>query len=294
MTETARRVLMVGGTGFIGRRVAAALVAQGIVPRVFDLGTALARAALPAGWESRVGDVTDPQALAEAAEGCAGIVHLAGLMTVDCAADPARAVRVNLLGSTHVFDVARRFSLPVAYLSTAGVFGPDSAENPHPMTVYGVTKLAVEGIARVYAADHGVPSLGLRPYIVYGVGISSGIAAGPSIALAASVRREPAQIRFSGRVGFVHVDDVAGLLVSALIRPMTGATVLTMVGDTRDMGDFVAELARQSGWTGVSVAGPPLRIPADLVSDPVPEWLGHPPVTTIGAGIAKTLAELAR
>src|SRR5690606_13895711 len=141
-------------------------------------------------------------------------------------------------GSLNVLEAARVQGLPVAWLSSAGVFGPEDAVHPYPMTIYGVTKLAVEGLARVYAADHGVPSLGLRPYIVYGPGISSGIAAGPSIAIAASMRREPAEIRFSGRVGFVHVDDVARLLAAAVTRPVRGATMLTMAGETREMAEF--------------------------------------------------------
>lgn len=286
------RVLLVGGTGFIGMRVAAALAAQGVTPRLFDLAPAIARAALPGSHEAVAGDVTCADSLAAAGEGCDGIVHLAGLMTVDCARDPARAIRVNVLGSVLVFDLAARRGVPVGYLSTTGVFGPDSTDVPRPMTLYGVTKLAVEGVARVWAADHGVPSLGLRPYIVYGPGISSGIAAGPSIALAASVRREPAVIRFSGRVGFVHVDDVARMLAAAMTRSLAGATVLTMAGDTRGMAEFTAELARQSGWTGITVEGPPLRIPAGLASDPVPAWLGPQPVTQIEAGIRATLAEL--
>jgi len=288
----AGRVLLVGGSGFIGQRVAAALLAEGVVPRLFDLAPALARMTPPEGCEVAAGDVTDAASLAAAGQGCSGIVHLAGLMTVDCARDPALAVRVNVLGSTLVFELARSLGAPVAYLSSAAVFGPESAAVPNPMSLYGVTKLAVEGVARVWAADHGVPSLGLRPYIVYGPGISSGIAAGPSIALAASVRREPALIRFSGRVGFVHVDDVARLLATAMIRPMEGATVLTMAGDTREMEEFTAELARQSGWDGIGVEGEALRIPADLASDPVPEGLGPHPVTRIEEGIARTLAEL--
>lgn len=287
-----KRILLVGGTGFIGLRAAAALAEGGAVPRLFDLPQAIARTKLPEGYEAFAGDVTDPASVAAAAEGCDGIVHLAGIMTVDCAADPARAIRLNIMGSLNVFEAARAGALPVAYLSTAGVFGPEDAVNPKPMTVYGTTKLAVEGLARVFAADHGVPSLGLRPYIVYGPGISSGIASGPSRAIAASVRREAEVIRFSGRVGFVHVDDVARLLAAAMLRPMQGATVLTMAGDTREMGDFITALRSRTGWDGIGVEGPPLRIPADLASDPVPEWLGDQPVTSIEAGIEATLAAL--
>lgn len=285
-------VLLVGGTGFIGRRVASALLRQGVTPHIFDLPAALERASLPVGAVGVPGDVTDPESVLRAARGVGGIVHLAGIMTVDCAANPLRAIRINVEGSINVFEAARREGIPVAYLSSAGVFGRDDTIQPHPMTLYGVTKLAVEGIARVYEADHAVPSLGLRPYVVYGPGISSGIAAGPSIAIAASARREPAEIRFSGRAGFVYVDDVAALLAAAVIRPISGATVLTVAGDTRDMDEFVARLRESTGWNGISVAGAPLRIPADLTSDPLPEWLGEQPVTTIETGIASALAEL--
>lgn len=287
------RVLLVGGAGFIGRRVALRLRDLGATPVIFDLAASLAKAPPEPGCEALAGDVGDAAGLAAAAAGCAGLVNLAGIMTIDCARDPDRALRINVQGGLNAFEAARQAGIPIAYLSTAGVFGPEDATHPEPMTVYGVTKLAVEGLARVYAADHGVPSLGLRPYIVYGPGISSGIAAGPSIAIAAAVRREPATIRFSGRAGFVHVDDVARLLAAAVTRPILGATTLTMAGDTREMADFVAELARQTGWSGISVEGPPLRIPADLASDPVPAALGAHPVTPIAAGVAASLADLA-
>lgn len=286
------RVLVTGGTGFVGLRTVAALHAAGHAVRIFDLAPRPER--LPGGVNADIvsGDITDTASVVDAARGCDGIVHLAGLMTIDCARDPVLGARVNLIGSLNVFEAAKARRLPVAYLSTAGVFGPQDAVHPQPMTIYGATKLAVEGAARAFFLDHGVPSVGLRPYIVYGPGISAGIAAGPSIAIAAAVRREMAEIRFSGRVGFVHVDDVARLLSSAMTAPLEGATTLTMAGDTVEMTAFVAELKQQSGWDGITIAGPPLRIPADLASDPVPALLGHHPVTAFADGIRRSLAEL--
>ena len=287
-------VLLTGGTGFVGLRTAAALHAAGHSIRIFDLAPRPER--LPAGMSVEVvsGDIADPAAVASASEGCNGIIHLAGLMTVDCARDPVLATRVNLIGSLNVFEAAKAGGLPVAYLSTAGVFGPNDAIHPQPMTIYGATKLAVEGAARAFFLDHGVRSLGLRPYIVYGPGISSGIAAGPSIAIAASVRREPAKIRFSGRVGFVYVDDVARILAAAMTAPLEGATALTMAGQTAEMEAFVAELRAQSSWSGIGISGEPLRIPADLASDPVPAFLGAQPVTGIADGIRQSIATLKR
>lgn len=293
MTGMSGKILVVGGAGFIGVRVAARLAARGAAARVFDLPSAFDRSGATL-QDCVDGDVTDLESLRQAAQGCDGIIHLAGLMTRDCASNPRRAIDVNVAGSLNVFEVARRDRLPVAYLSSSGVFGPDDASFPVPLTLYGVTKLAVEGIARVYAADYLVPSLGLRPYVVYGPGESSGIAAGPSIALAAAVRRQPATIRFSGRVGFVYVDDVARMLADAVTQSMSGASVLTVAGDTRDMEDFVREVGRQSGWSDFTIDGEPLRIPSDLASDPIPPWLGAQPVTPVEEGIARALSELRR
>ncbi|WP_281979076.1 NAD-dependent epimerase/dehydratase family protein [Pseudorhizobium flavum] len=289
-----KRVLLTGGMGFVGLRTATALHSAGHSIRIFDLAPRPER--LPAGMSVEIlsGNIANPAAVAAAAEGCDGIVHLAGLMTVDCARDPVLATRVNLIGSLNVFEAAKAGGLPVAYLSTAGVFGPNDAIHPQPMTIYGATKLAVEGAARAFFLDHGVRSLGLRPYIVYGPGISSGIAAGPSIAIEASVRREPAEIRFSGRVGFVYVDDVARVLAAAMTAPLEGATALTMAGQTAEMEAFVAELRAQSGWSGIGISGEPLRIPADLASDPVPAFLGTQPVTGIADGIRQSIATLKR
>lgn len=285
-------ILLTGGTGFVGARTVAALQEAGHTVRILDLSPRPER--LPAGIPVEIvaGDITDAKTVTDAVGDCDGIVHLVGLMTVDCARDPVLGVRVNLIGSLNVFEAAKTRRLPVAYLSTAGVFGPADAVHPEPMTIYGATKLAVEGAARAYFLDHGVPSLGLRPYIVYGPGESAGIAAGPSMAIAAALRREPAEIRFSGRVGFVYVDDVARMLASAMTARLEGATVLTMAGDTADMEDFVAELARQSGWSEIAINGVPLRIPSELASDPVPAVLGAHPATDIRGGIGRAMAEL--
>lgn len=286
------RILVTGGTGFVGLRTVAALHAAGHAIRILDLAPRPER--LPEGIDADIvsGDITDPVTVLDAASNCDGIVHLAGLMTVDCARDPVLGARVNLIGSLNVFGAAKACRLPVAYLSTAGVFGPEDATHPQPMTIYGATKLAVEGAARAFFLDHGVPSLGLRPYIIYGPGISAGIAAGPSIAIAASLHRELAEIRFSGRVGFVYIDDVARMLAAAMTMPAEDARVLTMAGETAEMEAFVTELRRQSGWDGVVINGPPLRIPADLTSDPVPVMLGAQPVTAIAAGISQSLAAI--
>ncbi|GGD25194.1 NAD-dependent epimerase/dehydratase family protein [Sinisalibacter lacisalsi] len=288
------RVLVTGGTGFIGRWVVAELRAHGHDVTVFDARpnpSALdeLRPGLAAEVRLVSGDIADGS-VRDAAQGADGIVHLAGVMTVDAAADPVRAAEINLIGSLHVFEAARAHGIDrIAYVSTAGVFGPDDPIYPQPMTHYGAQKLAIEGAARAYLLDHGLPSIGFRPYIVYGPGQSSGIAAGPSIAIGAAARGEAATIRFSGRVGFVHVRDVAALMVAAVRAPVSGATAYTLCGETTGMDDFVRELRSQAPGAEVTIEGPPLRIPTDLATSPLPTALARVPVTGVSDGIAATL-----
>ncbi|WP_425327133.1 NAD-dependent epimerase/dehydratase family protein [Rhizobium sullae] len=82
------------------------------------------------GCEIMEGDVTDQHSLALAAEGVDGIIHLAGMMTIACQRDPRRAFELNVQGSLNVFEAARAACASVAYLSSAGVFGPSDAVHP--------------------------------------------------------------------------------------------------------------------------------------------------------------------
>ena len=139
-------------------------------------------------------------------------------------ANPPLGMHVNVAGTVNVFDaVSRRLGrIPnVTYASSTAVY---SASDPSPApesggrrpgTLYGVSKLADEGMARVYHAELGVPSIGLRPYVVYGPGRDQGMTSGPTAAMLAAVRGEPFQIGFSGPAQYDYAPDVARALVLA-------------------------------------------------------------------------------
>ncbi len=288
------KFLVTGGTGFLGRFVTAYLLEAGHEVTVFDARPNPATLdEIAPGLSDRVRFVTgmiEDGSVTEAAAGHDGIVHLAGIMTADCAADPLRGARINVIGSLMAFEAARLHGIRrLTYVSSAGVYGPDDAEHPHPMTHYGAQKLAVEGAARAYLRDHGISSTGFRPFIVYGPGASSGIAAGPSIACAAALRGAPAVIRYSGRVGFVHVTDVARLMVAAVLHGGEGAEVYTLCGETAEMTDFVALLQARVPGAEVTIDGAALPIPRTLASHPMPPHLAAVPVTGLEAGIDATL-----
>ncbi|WP_102227126.1 NAD-dependent epimerase/dehydratase family protein [Acidimangrovimonas sediminis] len=287
------RVLVTGGNGFLGRRVGLALLASGHSVRVFDRIAAAPDRQDPGQIEEVVGDITDAAAVARAAEGCDALIHLAGLLTVACRADPIASAAVNVLGGLHAFEAARQSGIDrIAYVSSAGVFGPEDGEVPRPVTHYGAHKLALEGIARAYHADHAMGATGFRPYIVYGPGEGSGISAGPSSACRAAVEGRPFRIGFTGTVGFVHVDDVARAFAEAIAQPRDRAGLYTLQGETARIDTFIAELDRQQPGAVITADGPPMPIAPQLGGDPWPGWLSALPVTPLAEGIARTLAEL--
>lgn len=294
------RVLVTGGTGFVGAWVVRDLVARGHAVRVLDLKPNPAhldfvQPGLGAEVECRAGDIRDAAAVRAAIAGCDRAVHLAGIMTVDCARDPVAGATINLIGSLNLFEAAIAEGLPgLAYVSSAGVFGPADPDHPEPATYYGAFKLAVEGSARAYLADRGFPSVGFRPYIVYGPGESSGIAAGPSIALRAAHEGRPATIRFSGRVGFVHVEEVAAAFVAAVEALPDGAGAWTLAGETADLDAFLAALRAEVPGAAITVEGPPLRIPPEIGAAPRPPFLAGVPRIGLADGIARTLAHYRR
>lgn len=289
------RVLVTGGSGFLGSWIVDRLLAADAKVRVFDRAiSASTLDAVRPGNAARVeaveGDIVDEAAVTAAASGCDAIIHLAGMLTAACRKEPVLSAKVNVLGGMHVFEAARKCGIRrMAYVSSAGVFGPVDGAHPQPATLYGTHKLAMEGFARAYLADHGIAATGFRPYIVYGPGEGSGISAGPSSACKAAVAGEPFDIRFTGRVGFVHVADVADAFVAAVSQERDSADVFNLCGETADMNAFIEAIVRHVPSARISASGPPMPIAPDLEIGAPPAWLAALKTTPLADGVAQTI-----
>jgi nucleoside-diphosphate-sugar epimerase len=247
--------MVTGALGCIGAWVVRQLAADGDRVVGFDLGGSTHRLDLLVPDRERVtlvaGDVTDPAAVAATLDDhrVTRVIHLAALQIPGCRADPALGMRVNVLGTTTVLEAvrARRDRIPgVVYASSFAVYGPDDVpgrDEPHPRTVYGVTKVANEALARVYWEEYGVPSAALRPYVVYGAGRDQGLTSSPTLAIAAALRGERFTIGFGGRSQFHYARDVAAAFVALAREPAEGASVFDLPGPVLTMPEVIASIA---------------------------------------------------
>ncbi|MCR9072511.1 MAG: NAD-dependent epimerase/dehydratase family protein [Alphaproteobacteria bacterium] len=289
-------VLITGGGGFLGAWIIRRLAARGIDMRVFDRredrGVVRAIAGDVADQlDWRTGDIAAGSDLSRAAEGCDFAIHLAALLTPDCAENPILSAQVNLIGTLNVFEAAKSAGMRgVAYASSAGVFGPDDGAVPYPTTQYGAFKLACEGSARAYWADARISSVGFRPAIVYGPGRETGQTAGPTLACRAATVGQSYTIGYSGRADMIYVDDVAAVFEAAATRSFEGAHAFSLVGEVADVSEIAAGIRHHVPNAVIDWCGPPLSLHPVIAPSPIGAVLGELPHTPLIDGLGRTVA----
>ncbi len=234
---TQKTFLVTGAMGCIGAWVLKHLGIKGERAVAFDLSTDCHRLDWVMTLEEQApitfvqGDLTDTTQVKEVfrTQGVTHVIHLAALQVPFCRANPVLGSQVNVTGTVNIFEAAREVGVRhLAYASSVAVYGPATDypagpvahEAPHaPRTLYGVYKVANEGTARIYWQDHGLSSLGLRPYTVYGVGRDQGMTSDPTKAMWAAVRGEPFEIAFGGVMQFQLASDVALQFIDAAETP---------------------------------------------------------------------------
>jgi UDP-glucose 4-epimerase len=170
--------VVTGGAGFIGSHLVDRLIGQGWEVRVIDNFSTGFRANLADAPAATViaADLREPGMWADACLGADVLFHLAALPSVQRSVeDPLTTHEVNVTGTVHVLDAARRAGVRrVVIASSSSVYGQKGvgarveSATPAPVSPYGVSKLAAEAYGLAYAATYGMSVVALRFFNVYG------------------------------------------------------------------------------------------------------------------------------
>ena len=235
------------------------------------------------------GDIADTAAVYEAVEksGAKAIIHLAALQVPFCKADPIAGAKVNVLGTINIFEAARKLGIKrIAYASSIaahGVFDPKTMA-----TLYGAYKFANEQTSRVYAQDWQVPSVGLRPGVVYGIGRDQGMTSKTTVAILAAAAGKPYTIPFRGPVSWLHAGEVASAFIKAVSKDRSGAEVFDINGVASTVEQSVDLIRKISPQAKIDISGDALPFPMALSDQPVRAFLGDYGSITIEEGIRQT------
>ena len=264
-----RPVLVTGAGGCIGSWALAILVRAGVPAVAFDLDAGSHRPGLIMSpneraqviWEQ--GDIADADAVERvvAAHGIGAIIHLAALQVPFCKADPVAGARVNVVGTAAVFEAARRHGIRrLAYASSVAAHGAP-ADSPWLATLYGAYKACDEAMARVYWADWGVPSVGLRPGVVYGIGRDQGMSSKTTVAILAAAAGREYVVPFTGANSYLYAGEAAAAFIQAVSAEREGATTFDCNGTCTTVEEALAILRRLAQGAQVSASGAPMPLP---------------------------------
>jgi nucleoside-diphosphate-sugar epimerase len=288
-------VLVTGAGGCIGSWALTLLTDAGVPVSAMDLTEDRRRPKLLMA-ESELaqvqwftGDIADTAAVNHAVEksGAKAIIHLAALQVPFCRADPVAGAKVNVVGTINVFEAARKYGVKrIAYASSIaahGVFDPKTAA-----TLYGAYKFANEQTSRVYAQDWQIPSVGLRPGVVYGIGRDQGMTSKTTVAILAAAAGKPYTIPFRGPVSWLHAGEVASAFIRAVSRDRNGAEVFDINGVASTVEQSVDLIRKISPDAKIDIAGDALPFPMALSDQPVRSYLGDYGSISMEDGIRQT------
>lgn len=272
------RVLITGGSGYIGREVAKALQQRGDTAIIFDTLLSAELREL-AGGSGKIrfseGDITDLASLIGAcqSEKPDAIIHCAAIVGVlFSVSSPSNVVRVNIQGSINVFEAMRLSGIRrVVHMSTEETYGdfvsPAASEDDpaSPKTAYGITKLAVEHLARSYRELHGLDPINLRTSWVYGVGLPRPRA--PTTFLDAALGRKSLHLDHGGdaAIDFTYMTDVVNGILRALDATEHRFDVYNLAsGEATTLKQMVATIKELVPGAALSVADGPYRFSQKL------------------------------
>ena len=296
--------LVLGGAGFVGSHLTAALAQSGRQVKVFerphvDRLAQLARKSV----EVFTGDLLNPQALVPALRGTDTVFHLVSTTLPKTSNDnPAYDVESNVVGGLRLLALCREHGVrKVVFVSSGGtVYGipksvPIAEDHPtDPICSYGIHKLALEKYLQLAHRLHGLEYCILRPANLYGPGQRLDTAQGAvAVFLDRALRGQPIEIWGDGSVvrDYVYIDDAVDAILKA--ARFAGAPRIFNIGSGSgtSLNQLLAEIQKLLGRP-LEVSYAPTRsldVPANVL-DPAAarrhlQWSASTP---LGEGLRRT------
>jgi dTDP-glucose 4,6-dehydratase len=258
MTFERSRVLVTGAGGFIGSHLVEHLVGEGAAVTALirydsrgDTGNLeFCSPEIRASIRLCPGDLRDPDAVLEAAQGADFIFHLGALIAIPYSyRHPRDVVETNVLGSLNVFEAARKTGPGrVVHISTSEVYGtartvPISEDHPlQGQSPYSASKIGADRVAESYFRSFGVPIVTVRPFNTYGPR-QSARAVIPTMIVQLLAREELELGAVSPTRDFTFVTDTArGMALAATTPDVEGLEINLGNGREISIGDLAQRL----------------------------------------------------
>lgn len=286
------RVLVTGGAGFIGRRLVAALLAEGAEVTVVDL-----RAHPDPAVTSVVGDLRDARVRERAVTpGLDAVVHLAAVTSVlRSVEDPAGTYETNVAATSGLLELARVHKVPRFLLASTNAVTGDVGDTPiseslalRPLTPYGATKAAGEMLLSAYSGVYGMRTSALRFANVYGPGMLAKDSFVPRLMRAAAEGRGVQVYGDGGQLrDYVHVDDVVQAILLAWREDHDGPLIVGS-GTSVSVNELI-EAARKVTGAPIPAEHVPAKqgeMPAVVLDISAAKALGYRPRHDLASGMA--------
>ncbi len=259
--------LVTGGAGFIGSHLVTGLVARGDRVRVLDDLSSGRRANLAhldvggPGSDAQVellqGSITDPAACAKAVVGVEGVFHEAAQVSVPASIErPEHSYEVNVMGTLHMLEAVRQEGVErFVFAASSAAYGdsetmPKREDAPSaPCSPYASGKLAGEHLMRVYGRCHGMRTVSLRYFNVFGPRQADDSPYSGVIALFARTLLEGRSPTIFGdgeqTRDFTYVEDVVRANLAALDADLDepGAVINVGSGECTSLNDLHRTMA---------------------------------------------------
>jgi len=303
----AEKYLVTGGGGFIGSHMVDELLSRGHEVKVLHNSSTGRReniAHVASDIELVEGDVRSYERANTAVNGVDVVIRLAALPSVPRSVqDPLTTTEVNVTGTLNVLLASRdREVRRVVLASSSSVYGtndflPKHEELvPHPISPYGVSKLAAEQYAMAFDAVYGLEAVALRYFNVFGPRQDPGSQYSGVVALFLRLAVEGGQptVWGDGRQtrDFTYVSNVVDATVLATSAPKAGGSVLNIgCGAAYSVLDLIAAIETATGRSMDPQFGPDR--PGDVRHsyaniDRAHARIGYEPRVTFSEGIRRT------